>query len=290
MWKSSSAVSYFHKVFLPEMCCYFGTYYLLLLINLLCSKVRAMGSQITTGLFVQQFDQASNCENRKAPHYWPQWYVLVKGQQHRKRLHDMTSCSQWNVIIIQCISNSRWNIHHGGSGNVSRISPSRWIFHELSNFRCFPSWVARAVRSLYGSLVAKHPVLRRLLHFTPGCSGIYRYMIKLQGIPGDKVRTRWGATACCGKSKFAISSGGLNKGSVSHLDGIVVIHSYEIPTSVKSSGSHKMEEYVTRMTKWICCNSSGWDTNASLVIRMTYCIGHKSSGWDAATRKVIQIT
>ena len=37
------------------------------------------------------------------------------------------------------------------------------------------------------------------------------------------VRKRWRATACCGKSKFAISSGWLKKGSVSHPDDIITL-------------------------------------------------------------------
>ena len=37
------------------------------------------------------------------------------------------------------------------------------------------------------------------------------------------VRKRWRATACCGKSKFAISSGWLTKGSVCHPDDIITL-------------------------------------------------------------------
>ena len=37
------------------------------------------------------------------------------------------------------------------------------------------------------------------------------------------LRKRWRATACCGKSKFAISSGWLKKGSVSHPDDIITL-------------------------------------------------------------------
>ena len=41
--------------------------------------------------------------------------------------------------------------------------------------------------------------------------------------PGCSLRKRWRATACCGKSKFAISSGWLKKGSVSHPDDIITL-------------------------------------------------------------------
>ena len=37
------------------------------------------------------------------------------------------------------------------------------------------------------------------------------------------VRKRWRATACCGKSKFAISSGWLKGGSVCHPDDIIAL-------------------------------------------------------------------
>ena len=39
----------------------------------------------------------------------------------------------------------------------------------------------------------------------------------------ERLRKRWRATACCGKSKFAISSGWLKKGSVSHPDDIITL-------------------------------------------------------------------
>ena len=37
------------------------------------------------------------------------------------------------------------------------------------------------------------------------------------------LRKRWRTTACCGKSKFVISSGWLTKGSVSHPDDIITL-------------------------------------------------------------------
>ena len=64
-----------------------------------------------------------------------------------------------------------------------------------------------------------------------------------------QLRKHGGAAACCGKSKFAISSGWVKNRSVCHPDdNIVITHPDEIPISAKSSGWHMVVCYVIQMT------------------------------------------
>ena len=67
------------------------------------------------------------------------------------------------------------------------------------------------------SLTAAHPPARTVtIPLQPGGESIgYRWIPSL--------RKRWRATACCGKSKFAISSGWLKSGSVCHPDDIITL-------------------------------------------------------------------
>ena len=77
---------------------------------------------------------------------------------------------------------------------------------------------------------------------------------------------RWRATACWGKSKFAISSGWLKNGSVMSSvwqNSIFVTHPDEIPISAKSSGWHMVVWYVIRMAYCSVHKSSRWDTTNS---------------------------
>ena len=109
----------------------------------------------------------------------------------------------------------------------------------------------------------------------------------------EKLRKRWRATAWCGKSKFAISSGWLKNGSLCHPDDIITLSQpirmrYQFrlsrPDDIRwddmSSGWHTAGSKSHPDEIRLGANSSGW-----LRVQMTLChpdeIGEyrKSSGW-----------
>ena len=106
------------------------------------------------------------------------------------------------------------------------------------------------------------------------------------------LRKRRRATAWCGKSKFAISSGWLKKGSVSHPDDIITLPklirmrnqpqlSHPDDTKWKSMSSEWHNEFTVTHPDEIPTpgKSSGWH-NVSMISHPDEILGiAKSSGW-----------
>ena len=88
------------------------------------------------------------------------------------------------------------------------------------------------------------------------------------------IRKRWRATAWCGKSKFAISSGWLKNGGVCHPDDIITL-SYLIRMRYQFQLSHPDDIWWNDM-------SSGWHTTESISHPDEKLPIVKSSGWDIA--------
>ena len=85
------------------------------------------------------------------------------------------------------------------------------------------------------------------------------------------IRKRWRATACCGKSKLAISSGWLKKGSVSHPDDIITL-----PWLIRMRNQPQLSHPDD--IKWKSM-SSGWHNEFAVTHPDEIPTPGKSSGW-----------
>ena len=158
------------------------------------------------------------------------------------------------------------------------------------------------------------------------CSGTFLrlwHKVFVHEILSWKIRKRWRTTACCGKSKFAISSGWLMGIAVCHPDDLryspissgwhniiwTLSHPDEITIlTPKSSGWLSYRQYLVRMTYGYCrmssdemtydivlshpddITSSGWVSSWSYLIRMTYGYCSTSSSWHIIRQYIIRMT
>ena len=141
-----------------------------------------------------------------------------------------------SVLIIELCINGL--IHNGNFRKITlwRIGVSEKCTKLISLMAPNVSWShhisIRSLSELYSKFISIKPCSYSSAprgFLWQGAIAVHKYIfwswkltpsIQLQGLC---LRKRWRATACCGKSKFAISSRWLNIGSVSHPDDIITL-------------------------------------------------------------------
>ena len=194
------------------------------------------GSKLHKIIWIFIFEILENSFHTKHSHWRPYtcyawilgaWFILI-GPIYRRTAEWLNHVK---ILLTQCVLGKSVNHHSRRHHWVKRMgtsAPEAGIWDPRNTWNTHRSLCIcvsrRSPRMWYISVSFVHPnracrlsVNVRTFILVP----CHHCQVPKNHLKIGYLRKRWGDTACCEKSKFAISSGWLKKGNVSHPDDII---------------------------------------------------------------------